>query len=38
MLKRILAVALIALSLVAVAGCASAHVEDEGGSFGVSSY
>tara|TARA_R110002111_G_scaffold59075_3_gene99616 strand:- start:276 stop:392 length:117 start_codon:yes stop_codon:yes gene_type:complete len=38
MLKKLLAIALIALSLIAVTGCASAEYEDEHGSFGVSSY
>lgn len=38
MLKRILAVSLIALSLTAVVGCASAGYEDEHGHYGVSSY
>ena len=38
MLHRFLAIALIALSLIAIAGCATAHVEDERGSFGVSAY
>jgi hypothetical protein len=38
MVNRFLAAALIALSLVAIAGCASAEVGDERGSIGVSSY
>ncbi len=38
MLKRILAVSLIALSLTAIIGCASAEYEDDRGSFGVSSH
>ena len=38
MLYRFLAVTLIALSLIAVAGCASASVEDERGHIGVSTY
>jgi hypothetical protein len=38
MLKRTLAVALIALSLIAIVGCASVQVEDEHGSYGVSSH
>jgi hypothetical protein len=38
MLYRFLAVALIALSLIAIAGCASAEVGDEHGGIGVSAY
>jgi len=38
MLKNLLAVALIALSLIAIAGCASTEYEDDRGSFGVSSH
>ena len=38
MLYRFLAVTLIAMSLIAVAGCASSSVEDERGHIGVSTY
>ncbi len=38
MINRFLAVALIALTLIAIVGCASAKVEDDRGSFGVSTY
>ncbi len=38
MLNRFLAVALIALSLIAIAGCASTQVEGEHGHIGVSTY
>ncbi len=38
MLTRFLATALIALSLLAIVGCASTKVEGDHGSFGVSSY